>query len=178
METTSADSLNSRFHTGLLMKVRFFWDPDFPSLDTTSRYFGSTCSQRVGTTGKAKQIAKWLQNWTCYSYAWWAGYGDIFLILLCSFTLRGSSWSGCILDASKSSPGTTTRGPRGRPTTRWRDYMWCVCVVWEASASPRRSWNTLLGERGTSGVLISLLPRKVEFHFSVPEDVLASDWKP
>jgi len=53
METTSADGLNSRFHTGLLMKVRFFWDPDFPSLDTTSRYFGSTWNN-----GKSKANCK------------------------------------------------------------------------------------------------------------------------
>ena len=49
---------------------------------------------------------------------------------------------GCLLvEVFEASP--TGRRPRGRPRTRWRDYI--SLLTWERLGYPRRSWRVLQG---------------------------------
>ena len=50
----------------------------------------------------------------------------------------------------------TGRRPRGRPRTRWRDYV--SQLAWEHIRTPRKELDKVAGEREVWAILLRLLP--------------------
>ena len=55
----------------------------------------------------------------------------------------------------------TGRRPRGKPRTRWRDYI--SSLAWECLGIPQSELTDVAGERDIWGLLLKLLPPRPDF---------------